>query len=183
MKIGYARVSTQDQLLDLQIEALKKEGCEKIFHDIISGGVFVRPGLNQAKEMLRKEDVLVVWRLDRLGRSMKDLVEIVTELEKSKIHFKSITENIDTTTTSGKLVFHIFASLAEFEKNLISERTKAGLKAARKRGKIGGRPKKSLELAIKMHKDNFSLKEICKACSISKSTLYRSLKTHQKKKF
>src|SRR6266516_3734321 len=123
MLIGYARVSTQEQTLDLQTDALKKEGCGQIFTDTISGAASERPGLTQALTYLRAGDTLVVWRLDRLGRSLKHLIETVTALNNRKIGFKSITENIDTTTSGGKLVFHIFGALAEFERNLIKERT------------------------------------------------------------
>ena len=144
MKIGYARVSTQDQNLDLQKDALDKAGCTKIFVDEISGTVAQRAGLDKAKEVLRKGDVLIVWRLDRLGRSIRDLIDWVNHLEEEGIGFKSLQESIDTTTSSGKLVFHIFAALAEFERNLIRERTNAGLAAARARGRVGGR-KKSLK--------------------------------------
>ena len=137
MKIGYARVSTHDQNLDLQKDALEKAGCQKIFVDEISGTVAKREGLEKAKEILRQGDVLIVWRLDRLGRSIRDLIDWVTSLEEEGIGFKSLQESIDTTTSSGKLVFHIFAALAEFERNLIRERTKAGLEAARSRGRRG----------------------------------------------
>ena len=135
MKIGYARNSTQDQNLHLQEDALKAAGCEKIFVDKISGSTKERPGLNQALEFLRENDTLVIWRLDRLARSLKDLISLVTELEKEDIHLFSLTENIDTNSLNGRLVFHIFRALAEFERGLIRERTKAGLQAARARGR------------------------------------------------
>lgn len=130
MLIGYARVSTQDQNSNLQEDALKKAGCEKIIVDKISGTVANRPGLNQVKNMIRSGDTLVIWRLDRLRRSVKDLIEWVNYLDKEKAGLKSLQESIDTTTVTGKLVFHIFASLAEFERNLIRERTQAGLEPA-----------------------------------------------------
>ena len=141
MYVGYARVSTQDQTLDLQKDALKKIGCTKIFTDTASGAQAERKGLEEALEFLREGDTLVVWRLDRLGRSLKHLIETITNLNKRKIGFQSLTESIDTTTSNGRLIFNIFASLAEFERDLIRERTKAGLAAARARGRVGGRPK------------------------------------------
>ena len=141
MFIGYARVSTQDQTLDLQKDALEKLGCAKIFTDTASGAKTERQGLEEALEYVREGDTLVVWRLDRLGRSLKHLIETITELNSRNIGFKSLTENIDTTTSGGKLVFHIFGALAEFERDIIRERTNAGLQAARARGRKGGRPK------------------------------------------
>src|SRR3954451_12060266 len=141
MKIGYARISTDDQNLDLQRDALKAAGCEKIIEDKASGAKAKRDGLERVREQLRPGDVLVVWRLDRLGRTLKHLIELMGDLERQGIGFQSTTEAIDTTTPGGKLVFHIFAALAEFERNLIRERTQAGLEAARARGRKGGRPK------------------------------------------
>ncbi len=143
MLIGYARVSTDDQNLALQEDALKKAGCKKIFSDKMSGAKSNRLGLQEALTYLRDgEDTLVVWRLDRLGRSLKNLIEMMTLLENRSIGFQSLQESINTMTSGGKLIFHIFGALAEFERNLIQERTKAGLAAARARGKKGGRPKK-----------------------------------------
>src|SRR5688500_18549284 len=139
--IGYARVSTQDQHLHLQQDALKTAGCIKIFTDTVSGVKHEGKGLAEAMNFLREGDILVVWRLDRLGRSLKDLIERLTELHDRNIGFKSLTENIDTTTSGGKLIFHIFGALAEFERDIIRERTNAGLTAARARGTKGGRPK------------------------------------------
>src|SRR5829696_3337023 len=141
MDVGYARVSTFDQNLDLQKDALKRAGCEKIFTDTMSGAKAERPGLVQALTFTRTGDVLVVWKLDRLGRSLKNLIDVVTKLETLGIGFRSITESIDTTTSGGKLIFHIFGALAEFERDLIRERTQAGLTAARARGRKGGRPR------------------------------------------
>src|SRR5437762_9291746 len=141
--IGYARVSTQDQHLHLQQDALKNAGCLKIFTDTISGSTTERKGLDEALEFLRSGDTLVVWRLDRLGRSMKRLIDTVTQLKNKGIGFKGLSENIDTTTLGGKLIFHVFGSLAEFERDLIRERTQAGLLAARARGRRGGRPRTS----------------------------------------
>src|ERR671937_2705065 len=141
MLVGYARVSTNEQTLDLQKDALEKVDCTKIFTDTASGAKAERKGLEEALEYVREGDTLVVWRLDRLGRSLKHLIETISQLDTRKIGFKSLTENIDTTTSGGKLIFHIFGALAEFERNLIRERTQAGLIAARIRGKHGGRPR------------------------------------------
>lgn len=181
MLIGYARVSTHDQSLDLQKDALKSAGCEKIFLDEISGAVSERPGLAKAKEMLRKGDSLVVWRLDRLGRSIKDLIDWITWLDDQGVGFQSLQESINTTTSSGKLIFHIFAALAEFERNLITERTQAGLQAARARGKFGGRPKaldedKRLVVVELYNQRKHSVKKICEMMGISKPTLYSYLR-------
>jgi DNA invertase Pin-like site-specific DNA recombinase len=141
MKIGYARVSTAEQNLDLQRDALKAAGCEKVITDKASGATAARPGLEKVKELLRAGDTLVVWRLDRLGRSLRDLIGWMTYLDEEKVGLLSLHEAIDTTTTSGKLTFHLFGALAEFERNLIRERTQAGLTAARARGKkVAGRP-------------------------------------------
>jgi DNA invertase Pin-like site-specific DNA recombinase len=187
MKIGYVRVSTHEQNLDLQKDALAKVGCEEIFEDHISGKNLERPGLQQAFEMVRKGDSLIVWRLDRLGRSLKELIELVNQLDKRQIGLLSICESINTTTSSGKLVFHIFGALAEFERNLIIERTKAGLTAARARGRKGGRPKglsrqaeatacaaETLYLERKL-----SVNQIAEKLGVSKRTLYNYLK-HRK---
>jgi len=177
MLIGYARVSTHDQNLDLQKDALKQTGCEKIFVDEISGATAARPGLERALEMAREGDVLVVWRLDRLGRSLKHLIELVGDLEERKVGFRSIQEAMDTSSSGGRLIFHVFAALAEFERNLIRERTNAGLAAARARGRKGGRPKKLDEkkrkLAVSLYKERkHSVDEICQMMGIAKPTLY-----------
>ena len=182
MNIGYARVSTQDQTLALQKDALEKIGCNKIFTDTASGAKAERIGLEEALKYVREGDTLVVWRLDRLGRSLKHLIETITELNNRKIGFKSIQENIDTTTSGGKLVFHIFGALAEFERNLIRERTNAGLQAARARGRKGGRPKsltgKKVVMVQALYNDkNNTVDEICKTLNISRATLYRYIKT------
>src|SRR3954466_5775041 len=142
MLIGYARVSTADQTLALQQDALKGAGCDQIFTDTASGSATERTGLEQAISHLREGDTLVVWRLDRLGRSLRHLIDTITALDARGIGFRSITVNIDTTTSGGKLVFHIFGALAEFERDIIRERTQAGLQAARARGRRGGRPKR-----------------------------------------
>ena len=185
MLIGYARVSTQDQTLNLQKDALEKLGCNKIFTDTASGAKAERKGLEEALEYVREGDTLVVWRLDRLGRSLKHLIETITELNNRKIGFKSIQENIDTTTSGGKLVFHIFGALAEFERDIIRERTQAGLQAARARGRKGGRPKsltgKKTAMAQALYNDkNNTIDEICKTLNISRATLYRNIDTEKK---
>src|SRR5690606_21306163 len=138
MRIGYARVSTDDQNLSLQLDALAKAGCDKIYEDRMSGAKAARPGLQLALEVARAGDVLVVWRLDRLGRSLKDLIEMVSQMEARGVGFQSLQESVDTTSSGGKLIFHIFGALAEFERQLIRERTQAGLTAARARGRRGG---------------------------------------------
>lgn len=181
MLIGYARVSTFDQNLDLQKNALEKAGCERTIEDRASGKNAERPGLNSLKEILRKGDTLVVWRLDRLGRSLKDLIEWVNYLEDKGVAFKSLQESIDTSTSTGRLVFHIFAALAEFERNLIRERTQAGLAAARARGRLGGRPKSlnsdKRQAAAKLYNDGkMPVMEICQMFKISKPTLYKYIK-------
>ena len=181
MLIGYARVSMHDQNLALQQDALQKAGCEKILVDKVTGKSLNRPGLEQTIQILREGDTLVVWRLDRLGRSLKHLIELVGKLENKEIGFKSLTESIDTTSPSGKLVFHLFGALAEFERNLIVERTKAGLVAARARGRLGGRPPalddKQKEALVLLYKEKkHSVKEICQIMGISKQTLYNYLR-------
>ena len=180
MQIGYCRVSTDDQLLNLQKDALIKIGCDKIFEDVMSGAKDIRPGLTDALEYLREGDTIVVWRLDRLGRSLKHLINTVESLEQRKIGFKSLQESIDTSTSSGRLVFHLFCALAEFERNLIRDRTQAGLQAARARGKSGGRPKalsaKQIEIGKTLAADrNRPVKEICEHMNISRATFYRHI--------
>ena len=182
MLIGYARVSTHEQTLNLQQDTLKKAECSKIFTDVISGVKAERKGLDEALSYVRKGDTLVVWRLDRLGRSLPHLITTLTDFEERGIGFKSLTENIDTTTSGGKLIFHIFGALAEFERNLIKERTQAGLTAARARGKKGGRPKaltdRQMSIAHSLYADKHaSIPEICRTLKISRATLYRVLKT------
>jgi DNA invertase Pin-like site-specific DNA recombinase len=181
MLIGYARVSTYEQTLNLQQDALQKAGCTRIFTDTASGAKAERKGLEEALNYLRKGDTLVVWRLDRLGRSLPHLITTLTDLEERGIGFKSLTENIDTTTSGGKLIFHIFGALAEFERNLIRERTQAGLVAARARGRKGGRPKlltgKQAGIARDLYEKRHSIAEICRMLKISKATLYRSINT------
>lgn len=178
MLIGYARVSSDDQNLDLQRDALKRAGCERIYEEKVSGGKADRPQLLRLLESLRSGDTLVVWRLDRLGRSLKHLIETVEKLEAMGVGFRSVTESIDTTTSGGKLVFHIFAALAEFERTLIRERTRAGLSAARARGRQGGRPKALSDDKRKMAQalrddPSHSIQSICKTLGISRTTFYR----------
>ena len=183
MYIGYARVSTHEQTLALQQDALNAAQCGLTFTDTISGVKTERPGLQQALSHLRTGDTLVVWRLDRLGRSLTHLIETVTRLEAQGIGFKSLTENIDTTTPGGVLIFHVFGALAQFERDLIRERTKAGLTAARARGKQGGRPKalaridpKKLETARRMALDpQTPISQICEFLGVSRWTVYRYL--------
>lgn len=183
MKIGYIRISTSEQNLDFQKDELTKIGCDKIFEDKISGSLSKaeRPGLKAAIEYARAGDVLIVWKLDRLGRSIADLINIITELNQKGIGFKTITGDIDTTTASGKLIFHIFAALAEFERELIRERTNAGLKAARARGRVGGRPSKitpeKIRMAKQLHADtNNKIADILKALDVKKNVFYKMLK-------
>src|SRR5215218_7416224 len=177
MYIGYARVSTEEQNLDLQRDALHKANCEQIFTDQVTGTKARRPGLEDALSHLRAGDILVVWRLDRLGRSLRHLIDTVTDLQEKGIGFKSLQESIDTTTSGGKLVFHIFGALAEFEREIIRERTQAGLQSARSRGRTGGRPKalsdKQVEMLRQLAADkDRSIEEICRTIGISRRTLY-----------
>ncbi len=183
MRIGYARVSTEDQNTSLQMDALKCAGCEQLFEEKVSGKNKDRPELEVCLKVLREGDTLIVWRLDRLGRSLEHLVQIVHELEDRKIGFLSLTESIDTTNAGGKLIFHIFAALAEFERNLIRERTIAGLKAARARGRVGGRKAKlsnsDTRKAAAMLLDPLVTKtEVAKHFGISRVTLNSALVKH-----
>ena len=178
MRIGYARVSTGEQKMDLQLDALEDAGCERIYKETTSGAAKSRPELERCLEELREGDTLVVWRLDRFGRSLKDLVSKMETLEERGVDFVSLTEGIDTTTAQGRLTFHIFGALAEFERELGRERTMAGLKAARERGRIGGRPRALDEEDIPqvqslMQNEDVSTKQICDRFEISKATLYR----------
>jgi DNA invertase Pin-like site-specific DNA recombinase len=180
MNIGYARVSTQDQNLDLQNDALNAAGCEKIYTDKMSGAKTNRPGLEKILGFIRKGDTLVVWKLDRLGRSLKHLIQVMQLLDERGVYFKSVQENLDTSTPGGKLIFHVFGALAEFERDIIRERTLAGLASARARGRVGGRPrklsKKQVEMAKTLMTDpSRSIGEICETLGISKATLYRSV--------
>lgn len=180
MLVGYARVSTPDQNLNLQKDALRKAGCKRIFTDIASGAPASREGLAEVLEFLRERDTLVVWKLDRLGRSLTHLIEIVTALQQRKIGFRSLQEYLDTTTSGGKLVFHIFGALAEFERDVMRERTQAGLAAARARGRRGGRRRamddKKVTMAVSLLTNpETSVAEVCKTLKVSRATLYRYL--------
>jgi DNA invertase Pin-like site-specific DNA recombinase len=183
--IGYARVSTIEQDTALQLDNLQRSGCEKIYQESVSGISKTRPELDKCLDNLRSGDTLVVWRLDRLGRSLKDLVSIITDLELRNVGFRSVTEAVDTTTPGGKLVFHIFAALAEFERKLIQERTKAGLAAARARGRNGGRPLKLNNSQIKKAKamlldPQMTKAEVARHFAVSRTTLNKALNSDEK---
>ncbi len=177
MLIGYARVSTQDQNLELQSDALTKVGCQKVFEDKVSGTRADRPGLAKALEILREGDTLVVWKLDRLGRSVKQLVDLVEELHKQGVQFKSLTDAIDTGTPSGRFFFHVMASLSKMERELIVERTRAGLEMARRLGRKGGRKPKmtdsKIESAKKLLASGVPPKDVARNLGVSVPTLYR----------
>ena len=184
MKIGYARISTKDQDLFLQIDALKDAGCNRIYQEQITGSKKERPELQKMLEQIREGDVIIIWKLDRLARSLKDLVSLVNEIQEKGAGLHSLNDHIDTTTPNGKLTFHLFAALAEFERDIIRERTNAGLAAARARGRKGGRPKglskKAKHTAIIAERlyleGELSIREICEQLSISKMTLYNYLR-------
>lgn len=182
MLIGYARVSTDDQSLDLQLDYLKSVGCLKIYQEKFTGKTKERPELKKALKSLKAGDTLVCLKLDRLGRSMKDLIDLVEQIKAKDCHFKT-SDGIDTSTHMGIFIFHIFGALAQMEVGLIRERTILGLKAARERGRIGGRPKglsrklESVKYTVKeMYLNGSSTYEICKICSVSKGSLYRMLR-------
>lgn len=182
MRIGYARISTDDQTLDLQKDALKRAKCREIYEEQASGKNTDRPQLEGCLKSLRDGDTLVVWRLDRLGRNLADLVSLVANLEQRKINFESLTEKIETGSPSGRLVFHVFAALAEFERNLIRERTVAGLKSARARGRKGGRPSKLSLKEIRtirglLKTADMPVAEIAARFGVARSTLYRAVLT------
>jgi len=181
MLIGYARVSTSDQSLDLQLDALNALGCEKIFQDVASGARPERPGLEEALAYLRRGDTLVVWKLDRLGRSLRHLIKVVTRLHEEEKSFQSLQESLDTNTSNGRLIFHLFGALAEFERDLIRERTKAGLAAARARGRHGGRPRvmdqKKIALArALLAEPTNTVADVCKTLGVSRASIYAYLK-------
>src|SRR5512142_3104082 len=181
MLVGYARVSTHDQTLALQQDALTAAGCARIFTDTASGSTTDRPGLEDALGYARPGDTLVVWRLDRLGRSLRHLIDTITALQARGIGFRSLQEQIDTTTSGGKLIFHVFGALAEFERDLIRERTQAGLAAARARGRLGGRPRaldeRKAQIAQALYADKTnSIADICRTLRVSRATLYRYVK-------
>jgi len=181
VKIGYARVSTQDQNLDRQMDALKNEGCDKIFDEKMTGTKRHRPELEKMLEVIRKGDVIIVTDLTRLSRSTKDLIQLMEHLAEQEVDFKSLKENwIDTTTSIGKFIFTVMAGLSQFERDLTSDRTKEGLAAARARGRVGGRrskPKEEIQLACELYKTKkHSLSQITKMTGVSKTSLYRYLK-------
>jgi DNA invertase Pin-like site-specific DNA recombinase len=177
MNIGYARVSTADQTLALQQDALTAAGCTKIFTDTASGSRTDRPGLDDALRFAREGDTLVVWRLDRLGRTLAHLIQLIRDLQERGVQFRSLQESLDTSTSGGKLVFHVFGALAEFERDLIRERTMAGLTAARARGRQGGRrglsPQKVRQLRTLAADRTNKIEDICKTLGISRATFYR----------
>ena len=177
MLIGYARVSTEDQSLDLQLDALRQAGCQRIFSDTASATRAHRPGLSEAQSQLREGDILVVWKLDRLGRSVKGLVDLVGELAQQGVQFRSLTDGIDTTTPHGRFFFHMMASLAQMERELTAERTKAGLEAARKRGRIVGRKRRmtsgKIESAKQLLAGGMPPRDVAKNLGVSIPTLYR----------
>jgi DNA invertase Pin-like site-specific DNA recombinase len=180
MLLGYARVSTDDQNLDLQRDALLKAGCERVFEDTASGAKAERTGLAALLASLRKGDAVVIWRLDRLGRSLKDLIQLVERLDAAGVGLRSVQESIDTVSIGGRLVFHLFGALAEFERNLIRERTQAGLSAARARGRKGGRKKRldpaKREIALRLYRERkHTIAEICRMMGVGRSTLYNYL--------
>ena len=177
-RIGYARVSTDDQHLDLQRDALQQAGCGVIYEEAASGKNTARPEFEQCRKALRAGDTLVVWRLDRLGRSLSDLVQIVAELEKRGVYFESLTEKIETGGASGKLQFHVFAALAEFERGLIRERTQAGLAAARARGRAGGRKPKLDDQQVKevralLRDPDMRVADVARRYDVSRTTIYK----------
>ncbi|NJR47023.1 MAG: recombinase family protein [Hyellaceae cyanobacterium CSU_1_1] len=183
MLLGYARVSTKDQNLDLQLDALRLHGCEKFFTDTVSGAKVARPGLDEILKEARAKDVIVIWKLDRLGRSLKHLVDLVAELNQRNIGLRSLNDPIDTTTAQGRLVFNIFASLAEFEREIIRERTNAGLAAARARGRVGGRKpgldedaQRKARIAASYYEEGMPVNQIAQDLDISKATLYKYLR-------
>ena len=185
MKIGYARVSTDEQKLDAQLDALKKDGCEKIYEEKRSGGKKDRPILEECLNDLRSGDTLVVTKLDRLGRTLKQLVELIETFKQRGIHFRCLTDPIDTTSPSGEFFFHIMGAFSELERNLIRERTAVGLRAARSRGKTGGRPETistdKKELAYQLYMENKrSLKEISESIGISRMTIYRYIEKRER---
>lgn len=177
MLIGYARVSSEEQSLSLQTDALNNAGCEKIFTDKLSGSYKNRPGLDDALSHLRAGDTLIIWKLDRLGRSLKNLIELVGKIKEQGINFRSLIDGIDTSTPAGEFFFHVMAALAQMERELLRERTRAGLNAAKKRGRTGGRKPKmtkaKLEAAKRLLAQNIPPKDIAKSLDISIATLYR----------
>ena len=184
-KYGYARVSTQDQNLHLQIDALKKYGCDRIFKEKMTGTAKSRPELDKLLKVLQKDDVVVIWKLSRLGRSMQNLTEIVNDFKKQGVHFVSLTESFDTSTTMGKFIFHVFAAFAELERDTIGDNTKAGLEAARNRGvRLGRPPVSQAKIDHILHLFNTTdmlTTEIAKECGVSVSFIYNNFK-HKKQR-
>ena len=181
MLIGYSRVSTADQCLDSQIDKLKEYGCDKIFTDVVSGSKSIRKGLTEMLDYMRKDDVVIIFRLDRLGRSLKDLIDIINIFKDKGVHFKSISENIDTATSTGNLIFHITGAFAEFERNIIRERVNTGLETARARGRKGGRPtlitSEKIQMAKLLYNDKtLNIQDILKQLNVKKSLFYKMLK-------
>lgn len=180
MILGYARVSTLDQNLDMQIDALEKAGCERVITDKVKSEKESRPGLDQVLTMLRSGDTLVVWKLDRLGRTLRHLVNLIDSFSKKNIQFRSLQESIDTTTPVGKLIFHTISAIAEFERDMIRTRTRSGLAAARARGRLGGRPPAlttgKVKTAIAMYNTGCTVDEICSEMGISRSTFYKYIR-------
>jgi DNA invertase Pin-like site-specific DNA recombinase len=180
MLIGYARVSTEDQSLDLQLDALKKVDCQQFFTEKLSSAELIRPQLKAAINFARSGDIFVVWKLDRLARSLKQLINTVEEFEGRGIGFRSLTENIDTTTPSGRLIFHVFGALAEFERGIIRDRTIAGLKSARERGRFGGRPsvmtvERQIAARTLLEKKELTIKQIAGQLGVSEASLYKHI--------
>lgn len=182
MKFGYARVSTTDQNLSLQLDALQKAGCERIFQEHVSGAKADRVELNKLLKLLRNGDEIVIWKLDRLGRSLQHLIDLVAQLEERGVGLTSLNDHIDTSTPARKLVFRIFASLAEFERELIRERTMAGLVAAKAQGRVGGKPKglseeakKQARVAESLYREKYPVKEIARQLNMSRTTVYKYL--------
>ena len=180
MLIGYARVSTNDQNLDLQQHALKAAGCEQIFSDKLGGTIKLRPGIEDAFKFLRAGDTLVIWKLDRLGRTVKGLVSLVEELQERGIQFRSLTDGIDTSTPAGRFFFHVMAAMAQMERELIKERTQAGLAAAKQRGKTGGRPRvmdaSKVSMAKRLLEAGESPTAVARNLGVGRATLYRAIK-------
>jgi len=182
MLIGYARVSTADQDPQLQIDALETAGIDRLFIDHASGAASSRPAFDEMLQTLRPGDTVMVWRLDRLGRSMKHLLELVADFETREVGLRSLNEQLDTTTANGRLIFHVMAALAEFERGLLAERTKAGLEVARKRGRLGGRPRAltpaAAQALVDLRNDGKSVAEIAETLRVSRATVYRELDYH-----
>ena len=184
MLVGYARVSTSGQDFGMKMDALNEAGCERVYRDVASGTKAARPGLAEVLDYVRAGDMLVVWRLDRLGRSLSHLIEVVRGLNDGGVGFRDLQEQVDIATAGGKLVFHVFGALAEFERELIRERTAAGLKAARARGRVGGRrklmtPEQVRQASLLLDNPDCNVGEICRTFGVHRATLYRNVKEHE----